>query len=148
MEHVDDIRVVSTLRVTRCGPSSTPLLSGLRAYNGYRRVIGAEEYADSLARAIGLSWCVDEVRDWSMVAAARAGGGAGVEWRSGRWCPDAYGRCRMRQTTGRVIDVVASASRSDPEAEGSVAQARRCGQLGARPEVCLFLRSVRDVDDG
>jgi hypothetical protein len=116
MEHVDDIRVVSTLRVTRCGPSSTPLLSGLRVCNGYRRVVDAE-YADSSVKATEIAWCVDEVRDWCMVAAARAGGSAGVEWRSGRWCPDAYGRCRMRQTTGRVIDVVASASRGDPEAE-------------------------------
>jgi hypothetical protein len=104
--------------------------------------MGAEEYGDGSTRAIGLSWCVDGVRDWSMVAAARAGGGAGVEWRSGRWCPDAYIRCRMRQTTGRVIAVVASASRGDPEAEDSVAQAQQCGQLGARPEVCVLVRSA------
>ena len=56
MEHADGIRVVGALRVSRCRPSSTPLLPGARVCSGYRRGLTTEYGSDGEIEAIGVAY--------------------------------------------------------------------------------------------
>lgn len=56
MEHADGIRVVGALRVTRCRPSSTPLLPGVRVCSGYRRGVTVGCGSDGVLEAIGVAY--------------------------------------------------------------------------------------------